>query len=88
MNDKITENDIISKWDNTRISDVEEVISPMNIISEYPLDQDTANFIDTSRLIISNIINLEDDRLLVITGPCSIHNPEEALQIAEELKEL
>jgi 3-deoxy-7-phosphoheptulonate synthase len=31
---------------------------------------------------------MKDDRLLVITGPCSIHNPEEALEIAQNIKEL
>jgi len=88
MNDSTTKSDLTWATDNTHILDIEEVTSPIDIISHYPLDEDTAKFIDTSRLIISNIINLKDDRLLVITGPCSIHNTEEALQIAEDIKEL
>ncbi len=88
MNTQTTQSDQLSMNDNKRVTDIEEMITPQEIIDELPLDEQTAHFIRTSRDIISNIIHLQDDRLLVITGPCSIHNPDEALQIARELKEL
>ena len=61
------------------------MITPLQLIEKYPL-WETRTFISESRNIIRDIIHWRDDRLLVITGPCSIHNPEEALQIAENLK--
>ena len=88
MNDLTTQQDISSMVDNGNIMDVQEIIAPKILIDQMPLDEQTADFIATSREIISNIIHLKDDRLLVITGPCSIHNPKEALQIAEDLKVL
>ena len=88
MNDTTMIADTISGPDNSRIIDIDEIVSPIELINRHPLDEETSEFIETSRIIISNIVNLEDDRLMVITGPCSIHNPEEALQIAEELKTL
>lgn len=88
MNDITTWNDILSVNDNKRVTDIEPLASPGEIIAESPLDEATANFISTSREIISQIIHMQDDRLLVITGPCSIHNPEEALEIASNLKAL
>ena len=86
MNEQTLRHDTASHQDNTRVQDIERIITPANLIEKYPLDHSTASFIEQSRSIISNIIHLKDDRLLVITWPCSIHNPEEALQIAEELK--
>lgn len=88
MNSKTTQWDILSSGDNTRINDVNTMITPQEIIDQISLDLQTADFIRTSRIGISNIINLLDDRLLVITGPCSIHDTQEALEIAENLKVL
>lgn len=86
MNDKTRQDDITSETDNSRIIDVEEITTPKELVDSLPLDETTAEFIRLSRDIVSNIIHLKDNRLLVITGPCSIHNPEEALQIAKNLK--
>lgn len=86
MNDLTTGTDKVN--DNYNVADVEAIISPKEVIDQYPLDEETARFIAVSRDIIRNILHLKDDRLIVITGPCSIHNPEEALQIAKNLKEM
>jgi len=79
-------NDILSVVDDKRIDEITEIISPKKLVESLPLDQKTAEFIELSRSATSNIINLKDDRLLVITGPCSIHNTEEALEFAQLLK--
>ncbi len=80
--------DTLSIVDDKRIDNIEKITSPKNLISKYPLDEKTAEFIDLSRNSISNIINLKDDRLVVITWPCSIHNVDEALEYAELLKSI
>jgi phospho-2-dehydro-3-deoxyheptonate aldolase len=67
MNDKALLSDKTSLVDDKRIIDIEEITTPESLIKKYPLDKDTESFIDTSRQIISDIINLKDDRLAVIT---------------------
>jgi 3-deoxy-7-phosphoheptulonate synthase len=79
-------NDTLSVVDDTRISEITEIITPKELVDSLPLDEKTAEFIELSRTATSNIIHLNDPRLLVITGPCSIHNPDEALEFALLLK--
>jgi len=88
MNDKTLKADTSSDIDNSRIKDIDKIITPQELIDKHDLDEHTNKFISMSREIISNIVHLHDDRLLVVTGPCSIHNPEEALKIAKNLKKL
>lgn len=78
--------DTLSVVDDKRIEWIEEIITPRELVERFPLDEKTADFIELSRNATSNIIHLNDPRLLVITWPCSIHNPEEALEYAELLK--
>lgn len=82
---KRTQEDITWLTDDKRIDSVDEIISPKKLIEKYPIDSKTAEFIELSRKSISNIINMNDPRLLVITWPCSIHNPTEAIDYAEKL---
>lgn len=77
--------DSLSHTDDTRIQSVTPIITPEKLITLFPLETETANFIQESRKTVSDIIHLNDDRLMVITWPCSIHNVDEALQYAEEL---
>lgn len=88
MNDKALLSDKTSLVDDKRIIDIEEITTPEILIKKYPLDKDTESFIDTSRQIISDIINLKDDRLAVITWPCSINDPKLAMEIAQRIVEL
>lgn len=72
---------------NTRIISEEKIIIPRELVDEkLPLDLETAEFIKKSRKTISDIINLKDSRLMVITWPCSIHNKAEALEYAKKIK--
>lgn len=80
--------DTLSIVDDKRIEWIEEIITPKKLVEKYPLDKKTADFIELSRTATSNIIHLKDPRLLVITGPCSIHNPAEALEYAELLNKV
>jgi len=81
-------NDTLYRWDNLRIEEINIPISPVKLISDLPLDVKGNKFVEDSRQIVSNIVNMRDSRLLVITGPCSIHNRYEAIEYAKKLKEV
>lgn len=64
------------------------VISPEDLRSQLPLQELSANTIQYTRSAIRNILSGRDDRLIVITGPCSIHDPDAAMDYAYRLQQL
>ena len=74
--------------DNTRITGLMEVSPPNEIITELPISADSSELVFKSRKEISDILHGRDDRLVVVVGPCSIHDPESALEYAKRLKSL
>lgn len=72
--------------DDTRILAMKELLPPQQLIAEFPLTPAaTATVLDTRRAI-QNILRAEDDRLLIIVGPCSIHDIDAALDYAGRLR--
>ncbi len=71
--------------DDIRISSIKEVSPPAVVHSEYPITEDVARLTYESRQAIHKIVHGSDDRLLVVIGPCSIHDPESAIDYAERL---
>jgi 3-deoxy-7-phosphoheptulonate synthase len=71
--------------DDIRISHLEPITSPALLLSQYPLRSDTAQDIIDYRKSASDIIHGLDDRLLVVVGPCSIHDVDAALVYGEKL---
>jgi 3-deoxy-7-phosphoheptulonate synthase len=61
---------------------------PSQLKMAYPLSAELAKQIKQQRQTIQNILEGKDSRLLVVTGPCSIHDPVSALEYAEKLLEL
>lgn len=76
------------KTDEFRTTLIENLVSPAELAQQIPLSDETAEFIIKSRREIEAIINGEDDRLLVIIGPCSIHDTKAAIDYANQLKTL
>ena len=76
------------KTDDLRISGMQEVIAPEELHREYPLTEQASDTVYHTRQIIHDILNDEDDRLLVIAGPCSIHDAKAARDYARRLKGL
>lgn len=76
------------KTDDIHISGMQEVIAPEELHREYPVTDLASDTVYHARQVIHEILNGEDDRLLVITGPCSIHDPKAAREYAERLKVL
>jgi len=74
--------------DNLRIRETKVVMAPIETHEELPLTELAAKTARDARAIIHNILKGEDDRLLVIVGPCSIHDTKAALEYAQKLKVL
>ena len=73
--------------DNTRIVEKFDLITPNNVISEYPLTDEISKLVYGTRNEASQILHGKDDRVLVVCGPCSIHDPQSAMEYARLLKE-
>ncbi len=76
------------KTDDIHISGMQEVIPPEELHREYPLTDQASDTVYHTRQAIHEILTGKDDRLLVIAGPCSIHDPKAAREYAERLKAL
>lgn len=72
--------------DDLRICETKEVVAPIQVHDEIPMTDKAAQTILETREAIHNILIGKDDRLLVIIGPCSIHDTKAALEYAERLK--
>lgn len=71
-----------------RIQSIRPLIPPAILIHELPLTDKGTKLVKESRQTIKNILNKKDDRLLVVVGPCSIHDPVAAIDYAGRLKKL
>ncbi|MBF0281575.1 MAG: 3-deoxy-7-phosphoheptulonate synthase [Zetaproteobacteria bacterium] len=72
--------------DDLRIRHTREFVSPDILHAEFPMTQDASNVIHHTRQEIHQILHHHNDRLLVIVGPCSIHDPEAAIEYARRLR--
>ena len=72
--------------DDLRIQQVTELISPEQLVKDIGVSEQGEVTVAQARQAIHRILNDEDDRLLVIAGPCSIHDPEAALEYAALLR--
>tara|TARA_R110002096_G_scaffold147671_21_gene307780 strand:- start:944 stop:2002 length:1059 start_codon:yes stop_codon:yes gene_type:complete len=73
--------------DDLRIERLDQLIAPVIIIDELHLSDESAEVVMKARKNAERILKGQDDRLLVVVGPCSIHDPEAALEYAEKLKD-
>ena len=74
-----------STTDDTRIRGYQELAPPSHLLREHPLLPATEAMIRETRGAIHRILHAMDDRLLVVVGPCSIHDPEAAMEYARKL---
>ncbi len=70
-----------------RIERVIELISPAQILERLPLSPEQEEMVVAHRSEVARILDRADDRLLVVVGPCSVHDPEAALEYARRLSE-
>jgi 3-deoxy-7-phosphoheptulonate synthase len=73
---------------DTRISEMHQVLPPIAVIEKFPATDFTNKVVATTRNEIHNILNGLDDRLVVVAGPCSVHDTRAAIEYAEKLMRL
>src|SRR6185503_12258077 len=76
----------LRRTDDVRVDKIRPLVAPELIMEELPADEQVAVFIERSRRAVARIVSGEDDRLLVVVGPCSIHDVAAALDYARRLK--
>lgn len=76
------------KTNNLKITGITPIIAPADLRQVFPLSEKDRAFISRSREQIKDIIQRRDKRMIVVVGPCSIHDTEAAIEYAERLAEL
>ena len=73
------------KTDDVKIREVKELLPPIAHLYELPISDAAADLVHQTRQEIADLVHGRDKRLLLIIGPCSIHDPEAALEYARKL---
>ena len=73
------------KTDDVKIREVKELLPPIAHLYELPISDTAADLVHQTRQEIADLVHGRDKRLLLIIGPCSIHDPEAALEYARKL---
>ena len=76
------------KTDDIRVNEVKELLPPVAVLERYQATEEASATVYQARQAVQNILDDKDDRLLVVVGPCSIHDTDAALEYAEKLKVL
>ena len=71
--------------DDLRIKEINELLPPVALLEKFPATETAANTVSLARKAIHTILKGQDDRLLVVIGPCSIHDPAAAKEYASRL---
>ena len=86
QNDRETSTQDTTRIDDVRISAVRPLISPALLLDELPVTPELQLLVERSRRQIANVLHGRDDRLVVVVGPCSIHDHDQAMAYAQRLK--
>lgn len=71
--------------DDLRVKHIDELLPPIAHLYELPISEQASELVAQTRQQIADILHGKDNRLLVIIGPCSIHDPKAALEYAQRL---
>ena len=74
--------------DDVRINKIKELLPPVAILERFPATENASATVFNARKNIHEILKHRDDRLLVVIGPCSIHDPKAALEYGQRLVNL
>jgi len=75
------------RTDDLRIRDIRELTTPETLMREFAITEPASITVAAARKSLQRILHGQDDRLAVVIGPCSIHDPAAALDYANRLKE-
>ncbi|QDZ14493.1 3-deoxy-7-phosphoheptulonate synthase [Humibacter ginsenosidimutans] len=70
---------------NTRVTSIQALPTPAQVRAELPLNERAAALVARSRAEVEAVLRGDDPRLLVVVGPCSVHDPDAALEYARRL---
>jgi len=71
--------------DDVRINEIKQLLPPVAVLEKYPATETASTTVFEARQAIHRILTGEDDRLLVIIGPCSIHDTKAAIEYGQRL---
>jgi len=74
--------------DDTRIREIRELAPPAHVMREFPCTSEISHIVHDARDAVHRILHGLDDRLVVVIGPCSIHDTDAALEYARRLAPL
>jgi len=75
-----------TRIDDVRIGAVRPLITPALLQERVPVRDDTLLLVEKSRSAIADVLHARDDRLIVVVGPCSIHDHDQAIEYGHRLK--
>ncbi len=78
----------MNKTDELRTARIDSLVTPAELARLHPVSAEVADHVTASRRRIEKILNGEDKRLLVVIGPCSIHDLDAAMDYAQRLQTL
>ena len=73
---------------DVHIESTTSLITPIDLVNEYPVSPEVEHTVVSGREQVRDILSGEDKRLMMVVGPCSIHNEESALEYAQRLSTL
>jgi len=76
---------MLHRTDDLRIENLRPLISPAILMEDFPLPEEGSATVAQGRREVAEILSGQDDRLLIVVGPCSIHDPAAGLEYAERL---
>lgn len=79
---------MFQRTDDLRITQVRPLLPPAILLEEIPISDRASNVVANTRRAIADVLDGVDPRLVAIVGPCSIHDPQAALDYAEQLRRL
>jgi 3-deoxy-7-phosphoheptulonate synthase len=83
-----TEREARERVRDQRIARIVELVSPATLLTELPLGEEREQAVVRGRGEVGNVLDAADDRLMVVVGPCSVHDVEAALDYAGRLAEV
>ena len=79
---------MLDKTDDLRINNIKELLPPIALMERFPLSTTATAAVTTAREAVQAMLAKKDDRLLVVVGPCSIHDIDAAMDYAKRLQGL
>jgi 3-deoxy-7-phosphoheptulonate synthase len=72
--------------DDLRIAETKELVAPRELTEQIPVSEQASQTVHAARQGIQDILRERDDRLVTVVGPCSIHDPQAAMEYAQLLE--